>query len=195
MSTYTQAGAGTRRSLTQGFLSAIDLSEQLSVGLHNASSIAHGIPARIYAFVLAIIAIAMGALAWYFDYAATIIFAEPVISRVVGSIPQGYGIPVAAVAFALSVLPTAIEMFAPRLAARSFLISIAFYACLLFDAATDAPRVKQTLALFDLGAAGGLVETIGYWVAYALLLLFASIGFELLFVVCAVCALYLLLRG
>jgi hypothetical protein len=163
--------------------------------LHNASSIAHGIPARIYAFVLAIIAIAMGALAWYFDYAATIIFAEPVISRVVGSIPQGYGIPVAAVAFALSVLPTAIEMFAPRLAARSFLISIAFYACLLFDAATDAPRVKQTLALFDLGAAGGLVETIGYWVAYALLLLFASIGFELLFVVCAVCALYLLLRG
>jgi hypothetical protein len=86
-------------------------------------------------------------------------------------------------------------MFAPRLAARSFLISIAFYACLLFDAATDAPRVKQTLALFDLGAAGGLVETIGYWVAYALLLLFASIGFELLFVVCAVCALYLLLRG
>jgi hypothetical protein len=195
MSTYTQAGAGARRSLTSGFLSAIDLSEQLSVGLHNASSIAHGIPARIYAFVLAIIAIAMGALAWYFDYAATIIFAEPVISRVVGSIPQGYGIPVAAVAFALSVLPTAIEMFAPRLAARSFLISIAFYACLLFDAATDAPRVKQTLALFDLGAGGGLVETIGYWVAYALLLLFASIGFELLFVVCAVCALYLLLRG
>jgi hypothetical protein len=195
MSTYTQAGAGTRRSLTQGFLSAIDLSEQLSVGLHNASSIAHGIPARIYAFVLAVIAVAMGALAWYFDYAATITFAEPVISRVVGSIPQGYGIPVAAVAFALSVLPTAIEMFAPRLAARSFLISIAFYACLLFDAATDAPRVKQTLALFDLGAAGGLVETIGYWVAYALLLLFASIGFELMFVVCAVCALYLLLRG
>jgi hypothetical protein len=194
MSTYTQAGAGTRRTLTSGFLSAIDLSEQLSVGLHNASSIAHGIPARIYAFVLAIIAIAMGALAWYFDYAATIIFAEPVISRVVGSIPQGYGIPVAAVAFALSVLPTAIEMFAPRLAARSFLISIAFYACLLFDAATDAPRVKQTLALFDL-APVGLVETIGYWVAYALLLLFASIGFELMFVVCAVCALYLLLRG
>jgi hypothetical protein len=182
---------GTR--LTRGFLEAIDLSEQLSVGLQNASGIANGIPARIYALVLAIIATAMGALAWHFDYAATITFAEPVISSVIGSIPAGYGVPVAAVAFALSVLPTAIEMFAPRLATRSFLISIAFYAMLLFDAATDAPRVQQTLGLYLAG--DGLVETIGYWLAYALLLLFASIGFELLFVVCAVCAVYLALRG
>lgn len=187
--------AHQKGNITSGFLAAIDLSEQLSIGLHNAGGIQRGVPARIYAGVLAVAAIATGALAWYFDYDATITFAQPLTERVIGSIPTGYGIPLAAIAFALSVLPTAMEMFAPRLATRSFLISIAFYAFLLFDLATDAPRVSATLNIYSNVFSTGVFGHLAYGVAYAFLLLFASIGFELLFVICAVCSVYLFLRG
>jgi uncharacterized membrane protein (DUF485 family) len=181
------------RSLTDSILSALDLSEQLAVALRNTEGIPRGFPARFYAIALAVGAVGSGLLAWYFDYAATIAYAEPLIAGVVGSIPPGWGVPLSLAAFVLTILPTAVEMFAPRLAQGSFFVGVAFYATLLFDAATDAPRVAQTVSQF-IPTAGGW-DAIGYGIAYAILLLFATIGFELLFVVCAVCALFLALRG
>jgi hypothetical protein len=176
-------------------MSAIDLSEQLGNVLQNASTIPYGLTARIYAMVLSTVAIAMGAFAWYFDYAATIVFAAPVMGQVVGSIPAGWGPYIPAIGFCITVAPTAIEMFAPRLTARSFLISLAFYGMLMFDVATDSPRVFATLNMYADRFGDGVIGQALYWIAYAILLLFASIGFELLFVVCAVVALYLFLRG
>ncbi len=191
MTTHTQQ----RGSITSGFLKAFDLSEQLYIALNNANTIARGLPARIQALVMAIVAVAMGAAAWYFDYSATIHHATPVLERIVGSLPPGWAAYIPAIAWALSVFPTALEMFAPRLAARSFIISFAFFACVAFDMATDTPRVQEIMGLYVDSSTLEPIGTVAYWLGFVVLLAFASLGFELLFVICAVISLFLLLRG
>jgi hypothetical protein len=167
----------------------LDISEQLSIALQNISSVPHGVVARIYAVGLGIIAVAFGALAWHFDYDATIQYALPVLESVVGSIPSAHAMYIPYIAWALSVMPTAIEMFLPRAAANNFFAGLSLYAMLIFDMATDAPRVSEMMGLY------GVTAGLSYWVGFPILLLFASIGFELMFVVCAVSAIYLMLRG
>ena len=204
------------KNVTTWFLHSMDMSEQLAAALATLQGVSRGIPARIYAFALSVIAIASGAMAWHFDYAATIevsrLLAFNLASSLSDVIPPLF---VTTVLWACTIAPTAIEMFLPSLAKRSFFISLAFYCCLLFDMATDYPRVAGTVALYEptgaaagtgamyepMGAAAGTVamyEPMGAaarWAAIAGLLLFASIGFELLFVVSAVGAVYLWLRG
>jgi len=167
----------------------MDISEQLSIALINISELPRGIVARIYAVGLGIIAVALLALAWYFDYSATIEYALPVVQMVVGSIPPHYAVYVPLISWMLTILPTAVEMFLPRAVNNSFIAGLLFYAILLFDMATDTPRVAVVLSLY------GVTKGIAYWISFPVLLLFASIGFELLFVICAVCALFLALRG
>jgi hypothetical protein len=131
----------------------------------------------------------MLALAWYFDYSATIEYALPVIQMIIGSIPQAYAVYLPIVSWMLTILPTAVEMFLPRAVNDSFTAGFLLYSILLFDIATDSPRVIAVLSLY------GVTNGIEYWISFPILLFFASIGFELLFVVCAVCALFLALRG
>lgn len=165
----------------------LDMSEQLKSGLHRIQGVPMGMPSKIYAVGLGIVAVGMGLLAWHFDYAATIIYSTPIINNIVAGLPTGYGQYIAFIAFILTILPTAIEMFVPRAATGTF-AGLLFYGCLLFDMATDAPRVWQTLAFFP------ELDGMAYAIAYAVLLLFSSIGFEIMFVVASVCGLFLALR-
>ena len=179
------------RNINTWFMNTIDLSTQVSNILENVARVRAGIPARLYAIGLTILAIAAGAVTWYFDYAATIEHAAPIIFNVASALNGLDPFAITVVAWSLTISPTLVEMMAPNLSRASFTIATVFYFCLAFDMVTDYPRVLETVGLYH--------DMLGNWfvrvIATVLLLFFASIGFELLFVMFAVSAVYLWLRG
>jgi hypothetical protein len=97
----------------------------------------------------------------------------------------------------LYLLPTLFEVALPRLAAAGFRFAeILAYGASVFDAATDWPRVAQTMdAARPRFAAFGVAATPAWYAARVLLLAFATIGFELIFVVCLICGVVLIVNS
>lgn len=93
--------------------------------------------------------------------------------------------------------PTLVELFAARFALGGLRVAAGLvYAFSLFDAVTDWPRVVTFMDTYRRAFDGlGIFAGVAFFVARLLWLFMASFGFEVLFVVFAVCTLALLLNS
>lgn len=177
-----------------GFLDAIDLSENIARGLAAIRGI-RGLPALILGAALALICVALTPLVWYFDIDATMGATDAAVSVILPTIPYEYASLAALVALGLTLLPTLVELFGARFAAVGIRVAAGLvYFFSVFDAITDWPRVHEFMEAYrpvfdEMGLIGAPV----FWGVRALFLFMATFGFELLLIVFAVCALALII--
>ena len=169
-------------------LDIFDLGENMRRSVDGIKHL-RGAAARSQALTLLLICAALAAPLWYFDLDPTSVW----------SIRAAEGISSGALAGAASLiyvlflaLPTAAQFGLARLAMSGFKMAEIFaYAAAVFDAFTDWPRVVTTMQSawnYGMFEAFGPVARVAYWLGHALLLLMATTGLELIFVVCLVCA-------
>lgn len=183
-------------SIMNWFLDAIDLSANIERGLNAVRGI-RGLPALILGGALTLICIALLPLVWYFDIDATLMASDQALNTIMPSLPVEVAGMAAFITLGLTLLPTLVELFGARFAAAQIRVAAALvYLFSVFDMLTDWPRVVEFCGTFrprfdEMGALAG----VGFFFFRLLFLSLASFGFELLFVVFAVCALALLIGG
>jgi hypothetical protein len=186
------------------FWEALDLSDNLARALNAVRGVT-GIPALILAAALAAICYAMAPLVWYFDIGATYDWtanASQLLLRELSVAANGgeaeqlatYAAYAAYAVTLLTLLPTLVELFAARFAQAgiTFAAWLVFTFC-VFDMVTDYPRVAEFTSAYQT-AFDTLPLGLGFvvfWVLRIGLLIMASFGFEVLFVIFFVCTLFL----
>lgn len=178
------------------FLDAIDLSTNIERGLTAVRGL-RGLGALILAGALTLICIALAPLIWYFDLDATLYATEIAQQVVVPSLPPEWAQAAGLVALGLTLMPTLVELFGSRFAQVGIRVAAALvYLFSVFDAFTDWPRVEEFCNAYQRYFDGLGVFAGPAFVAFRALFLFlATFGFELLFIVFAVCAFVLLLNS
>lgn len=178
------------------FLDSIDLSENIARGLAAIRGI-RGLPALILGIALSLICVALAPLIWYFDIDSTLRATDVAVNTIVPTIPYEYVATASLVALGLTLMPTLVEMFGARFAAVGIRVAAGLvYFFSVFDAITDWPRVHEFMEAYRVSFDGlGWFAGIAFWVVRALFLFMATFGFELLFVVFAVCALALVISS
>jgi hypothetical protein len=171
------------------FLDAIDLSENISRGVAAVRGL-RGLSALITAAALGLICVALAPLCWYFDIDATLAATDTAVSIVVPTLPGEWASAASLVALGLTLMPTLIELFGARFAMAGIRVAAGLvYFFSAFDALTDYPRVAAFCEAYRAWFEGlGVLAGIAFFVFRALFLFLATFGFELLFVVFAVCA-------
>lgn len=178
------------------FFDTIDLGTNLRRALLAVRGIT-GLTALLLALALTTLCVALAPLIWHFDISSTLDWTDRAIAYLLPTLPGqlfAYG---ELIGISITVLPTVVELFTARFA----IVGIAafkglIYACSLFDAITDYPRVDAFLTQFQpqidqLGILAGLV----WLLARVTWLFMASFGFEVVFVIAAVCALLLFINA
>lgn len=178
------------------FFDAVDLGTNLRRALHAVRGLT-GLTALILAVALTLVCIALAPLIWYFDVGSTITWTDKAITYLRPTMPTQLLLYSEIITLSITLLPTLVELFTARFA----LAGIAafkglIYACSLFDAITDYPRVNAFLTQFQpqidqLGIFAGPV----WLLARVVWLFMASFGFEVVFVLAAVCALVLYINA
>ena len=178
------------------FLDAIDLSSNLERGLAAIRGI-RGLPALILGIALALICVALAPLIFYFDIGSTLSATDVAVNTIIPTIPYEYASAASLVALGLTMLPTLVELFGSRFAVVGIRVAAGLvYFFSVFDAITDWPRVHEFMEAYRASFDGlGWFAGIAFWVVRALFLFMATFGFELLFVVFAVCALALVISS
>lgn len=179
-----------------GFLDAIDLSANLERGLRAIRGII-GLPALVLGLALALICVGLSPLIWFFDLDATLQATEQARQFVLPTLPAALADSVALIALALTLLPTFVELFGARFATVGIRVAAGLvYFFSAFDALTDWPRVQQFMEAYRSWFDGlGFFATPAFWVVRGLFLFMATFGFEVIFVVFAVCAMVLLINS
>jgi hypothetical protein len=178
------------------FLDSIDLSSNLERGLAAIRGI-RGLPALILGIALALICVALAPLIFYFDIGSTLSATDVAVSTILPTIPYEYASAASLVALGLTMLPTLVELFGSRFAVVGIRVAAGLvYFFSVFDAITDWPRVSEFMDAYRASFDGlGWFAGIAFWVVRALFLFMATFGFELLFVVFAVCAFALVISS
>jgi hypothetical protein len=178
------------------FFDAIDLSENLKRGLSAVRTIT-GLPALILAFALSALCIGLAPLIWYFDVGATLDWTNIAVRHLAPTIPAQLAAYSSVFVLILTLMPTLVELFATRFALVGIRVAAGLvYAFSLFDAVTDWPRVVAFMDAYRGAFDGlGIFAGLAFFVVRLLWLFLASFGFEVLFVVFAVCTLALLLNS
>lgn len=179
-----------------GFLDAIDLSSNLERGLAAIRGI-RGLSALILSIALALICVALAPLIWFFDISATLSATDTAVSIILPTIPYEYVSAASLVALGLTLMPTLVELFGARFAVVGIRVAAGLvYFFSVFDAITDWPRVHEFMGVYRASFDGlGWFAGIAFWIVRALFLFMATFGFELLFIVFAVCALALVISS
>jgi hypothetical protein len=179
-----------------GFLDAIDLSENVSRGIAAVRGL-RGLPALIAAAALGMICVALAPLVWYFDIDATIYATDTAVNIIVPTLPPEWASAAALVALGLSLLPTLIELFGARFAMAGIRVAAGMvYFFSAFDALTDWPRVAEFCSAYRQHFDGlGLLAVPAFVLFRALFLFMATFGFELAIIVFAVCAFACMLQS
>jgi hypothetical protein len=155
-----------------------------------------GLPALVLACALTVVCIGLAPLVWYLDLDSTLQWTDTIITIVVPTIPAEFAAWVSVISLALTLLPSAIELFTARFAVRIPAAASLVYTFSLIDMVTDYPRVRTLLAGYQPAFESlGLLATPAYWLAHPLLLFLASFGFELLLIVFSVTALVLFINA
>lgn len=180
----------------KAFLDSIDLSTNISRGLMAIRGIV-GLNALILAGALSLICVALAPMIWYFDLDATLYATDVATSVILPSLPYEWASAAGFIALALTLLPTLVELFGARFAQVGIRVAAGLvYLFSVFDAVTDWPRVAEFCAAYrDYFDGLGLAAGLAFWAFRALFLFLATFGFELLFVVFAVCALALFVNS
>lgn len=191
----------------------LDLGGNLQRALRGVRAMRGG-EARVLALVLFGICGGLAYLCWRFDIRPTLewsrlhmpdllrVCADPTVTACpddtkISALPESILVAGPALGVLLTFLPTLAEHGMSRLAATGFRAAGIFvYAVSLFDAITDWPSVVAFMepqrAWF---ASFGWLGYPLFYLARLGMLLMATSGFEMLFVVCLVCAIVLLING
>lgn len=179
----------------KAFFRWIDLSENLERALGVVRGVT-GLPALVLACALTVVCVGLAPFVWYLDIDSTLDWTSTVITVVLPSIPEAFAAWVGVLSLALTLLPSAIELFTARFAARIPAAASLVYAFSLIDMVTDYPRVRTLLAAYQPAFESlGLLAAPAYWLAHPLLLFLASFGGELLLIVFSVTALVLFINA
>ena len=178
------------------FFDATDLGLNLDRALASVRHLRGG-PARTTGALFVGIALALTPFVWYFDVQPTITWIGDASNPALAALPGQLAIFAPLIAVLLNLLPTLFEFALPRLAASGVKVAaLLAYGASIFDATTDWPRVAQTM-----DAGWPRFETFGqfagmiWYISRIGLLFLATIGFELAFIICAACALVLIVNG
>lgn len=174
------------------FLDSIDLSANIERGLAAIRGM-RGLGALILAVALTLVCIALAPLIWYFDLDATLYATEIAQQVVLPSLPGEWAQAAGWLALGLTILPTLVELFGSKFAQVGIRVAAALvYLFSVFDAVTDWPRVEEFCNAYARYFDGlGLFAGPAFFAFRALFLFLATFGFEVVFVVFAVCALAL----
>lgn len=169
----------------------MDLPENLQRGLYVCRPI-KGLPAGIMAAVLLAVCWLMWPWLWYFDIESTAIWSDAALRGLTwGStmpMSEAYTANLAWFVTGSTFLPSLIELFTVRFASggiKAARVLVLFFAT--FDLVTDWPRVSAFIDAYKLN---GLI---GFALKLPLLVL-ASFGLEMLFVVFVICGVALVLN-
>lgn len=170
------------------FFELIDLSTNLERGLHIVHNL-YGLPALVMGVALTMVTVGLLPLVWFLDIDSTLDYAGPALQQVLPVLPD-WALPYSVVlVFALTMLPTFIELFTARFAVYIRGAAFLVYGFAILDAVTDYPRVKLVLDAYKIYFDGmGIVGVVLYWIMHPIGLLLASFVFEVLVVVFAICA-------
>lgn len=178
------------------FLDAIDLSENIKRGLAAVRGIT-GLNALILASALTLMCVALAPLIWFFDLDATLYATSIAQQVVIPSLPGEWAQAAGLIALGLTLLPTLVELFGSKFAQVGIRVAAGMvYLFSIFDAFTDWPRVEEFCNAYSSYFDGlGMFAGIAFVAFRALFLFLATFGFELLFLVFAVCALALFINS
>ena len=171
--------------------SAIDLTAAIRACKPYVDSLSPGL-AAMNAAAFSALAVVFGMLAWYFDFDSTLTFLDPFALELANTLPLSLAALVPLFGFLLTVSPTITELFLPAIA-RVKLVAVLLYAVVIFDALTDYPRVETFLLFYE--PSSDWIEYALWQAAHAVGLLFATLGFEFLFALCAVTTLMCVVRA
>jgi hypothetical protein len=173
-------------SLNKGFLRMIDLTTNISAATRSLDGVSGGL-AAIMAVGLTIVAFGLFPLVWFFDIDTTYTYTSDFVSILLPTMPARIAGYIGVFTVTASVLPTVIQLLFPRIAARVPSFAFLVFTFIALDAVTDYPRVQHTMAVYadDFLAWGGVGQVLWY-AAHIPLLLFSTMLFELIFVLCVV---------
>lgn len=170
--------------MNKGFLELIDLSSNIQRGIQAIRGINRGV-AALMVIGLTIVTMGLLPIVWYFDIDATASYALPLINQVLPVLPASTIALTTWVIVIITALPTVIELFLPRIGHNVQSVAFLIFTLTGIDAITDYPRVHLTLLaykpFFD---EWGFFGTILWYAAHPVLLLFASLLFELILALC-----------
>lgn len=177
-------------------LDTLDLGDNLQKALASVRHMRGGEARGLGAALLALAA-GLAPLVWYFDVQPTMDWISAAAPDLLAAMPGELALLAPVIGIALYLLPTLFEVALPRLAAAGFRFAeFLAYGATVFDGTTDWPRVVQVMnGAHPRFAAFGVIGDPVWYLARFLLLAFATIGFELVFVVCLICGLVLLVNG
>jgi hypothetical protein len=152
-----------------------------------------GTEARIKGVFRLLVAAGLGPLVWYFDIQPTQQWIGPISGDMVQAMPGVLALLAPLFGVLIHLLPSLFETVLPRGVIFADLLT---YSATVFDATTDWPRVHTIMLARHGGfAAFGLLADPAWWLATAILMAFATIGFEIIFVLCLVTGLMLIFQS
>lgn len=175
----------------------IDISENMGRIEDWVFTISNGFSSALHLGVFAVLAVAAGALTWYFDLESTIIGMSGVTNVVVPSLPGQVTHLASYVILAITLMPTLLELFTSGMAKFNIkIVQIAIILFTLFDMVTDIPRSYQlAMGMWpQIQAMGWGVSHLTFWSYFLGWLFFATLGFELGFVIFAYASLLFFLK-
>lgn len=180
--------------MNTGFLTMIDLSVNIQRALHVIRGVRGGV-AAVMIVGLTLVAAGIFPFMWYFDIDSTLDYAKPMIHHILPTLPVSSEVIGSYVILVITMLPTVVELLLPRLGAHIQAIAFTVFACIGMDTLTDWPRVVTTMTAykheFD---AYGIAGVVLWYPAHIILLLFATLLFELMFVLCVVLIIVLIVK-
>lgn len=180
--------------MNKGFLNMIDLSLNIQRALHAIRGISSGV-AAIMIVGLTLVAAGIFPFMWYFDIDSTLDYAAPLIQHILPTLPVHSVTVGCYIVLAITLLPTVVELLLPRLGATIQAIAFAVFSFIAIDTLTDWPRVVTTMETYKPEFEQyGIVGVILWYPSHVVLLLFATLLFELIFVICVVLIIVLIIR-
>jgi hypothetical protein len=170
------------------FFELIDLSTNLDRGLGVVRNL-YGLSALVMGIALLGISVGLAPLVWFLDIDSTLDYAAPALNQVLPTLPS-WALPYSVLmVFALTMLPTLIELFTAKFAMQIKGAAFLVYGFAILDAVTDYPRVKMLMDAYKVYFDGlGMLGKPLWWLMHPIGLLLASFVFEVLVVVFSICA-------
>lgn len=177
-------------------LDTLDLGSAVQRALGSLAGL-RGAEALTLAIGLALLDVPLAALAWHYDIQPTLQASAGIAAQVMPSLPASAAPYAAIVGLLFTLAPTIAEFTLPRLASAGLrLVAIGIYALAAFDLYTDFPRVQATMEQIRPGFDGFAMLATPVWcLAFALLWIMATFGFELIAITAAISAAKLLVQS
>jgi hypothetical protein len=182
------------------FFDMIDLGGNMQRALRSVDSFS-GVVALVMGVALLLMAFILFWGVWFLDYSSTMEASRVAVETISSALPshliaQG-SLVFTVLPLVAALFPSLMELVGSRFGLEIKLAGCLVYTCVLFDLITDAPHthlLMQAYEPFFAEMAWGLGLLL-YWPLHVPVLILASTGLEMIFVVFAVVSVHLLAKG